>query len=126
MGNKSEITHYEQRVHAQPSFGSFAPYATTPNASGIYKRFGCMNSRYLEIGLVEGGGEVPFGDGHPDGVGDALPEGPRGHLHPGGNEVLRVTGGKGVELPEVLQVVYRDAVPGRMPTKTMIGEKIMN
>lgn len=66
---------------------------------------------------------MSLGDGHPDGVGNALPEGPSGHLYPGGDEVLGVTGGQGVELPEALQVVHRDAVPGRMPNKTMIGEK---
>lgn len=53
---------------------------------------------------------MPLGDGQPDRVGDALTEGARGHLDPGGDEVLGVPRGHGVQLSEVLEVVHRDAV----------------
>lgn len=63
----------------------------------------------LAVRLVEGGGQVLLGDGHPDGVRDALPERSRRHLHPRSDEVLRVPRGHRVHLSEVFEVIHRDA-----------------
>lgn len=74
----------------------------------------CSNcsTAYLEVGLVEGGREVPLRDGHADGIGDTLAKGPRGYLDTGGDEVFRVSWGLRIQLPKLLEVVKRDVVPG--------------
>lgn len=63
----------------------------------------------LAVRLVEGGRQMLLGDGHPDGVRDALAERSSRHLHAGGDEVFRVPGGHRVRLSEVFEVIHRDA-----------------
>ena len=65
-------------------------------------------------GLVELGGQGLFGDGHADGVGDALAQGTGGGLHARRIAVFGVSGGLGVQLTEILQVVDGQIVPGQM------------
>mmetsp|Transcript_9225 Transcript_9225/g.37722 ORF Transcript_9225/g.37722 Transcript_9225/m.37722 type:complete len:328 (-) Transcript_9225:30-1013(-) len=62
----------------------------------------------LAVGLVEAAREVLLGHGEADGVADAHTEGTGGDLNAVGDEVLGVTGGHGVPLAEVLEVVVRD------------------
>jgi hypothetical protein len=50
----------------------------------------------------------PSGQGHADGVGEALPERTRGHLDAGCIPMLRVPGSDGAELPERLDVGQRE------------------
>jgi hypothetical protein len=50
----------------------------------------------------------PGGQGHADGVGEALPQRTRGHLDTGGIPALRVSGGEGAQLPERLDVFQRE------------------
>ena len=58
-----------------------------------------------EVLLVELGGELLLGDGHTDGVADALAEGTGGNFNTRGHVNLGVAGGAAVELAEVLEVL---------------------
>ena len=75
------------------------------------KYFGNSLFTCLEVRLVESRGQVPLGHGHADRVGDALSEGSSGHLDSCGDEVLGVSRGHRVQLPEVLQVVHSNTKP---------------
>ena len=59
----------------------------------------------LAVGLVEAAREVLLRRGEADGVADAHTEGTGGHLDAVGDEVLGVTGGDGIPLAEVLEVI---------------------
>ena len=59
----------------------------------------------LAVGLVEAAREVLLREGKADGVADAHAEGTSSHLDAVGDEVLGVTGGHGIPLAEVLEVV---------------------
>jgi hypothetical protein len=63
---------------------------------------------------AEAGPQVRFGDGHADAVGEALTEWPGGDLDAGGVTVLRMAGGPGAPLPELLDVVERQAVAAQV------------
>ena len=65
---------------------------------------------HREARAVELGGQVLFGHGHAHGVGNALAQRAGGRLHAHGVAVLRVAGGLGVELAEVLQVLDRQPI----------------
>ena len=65
-------------------------------------------------GGVEAGGHHVPGEGHADGVGDALSEGAGGGFDAGGAAELGVAGGEGAELAEALEVVDRDGVAGEV------------
>jgi hypothetical protein len=69
---------------------------------------------YVMARLVERRGEMRFGDGHADGVADALAKRSSRRLDSGGVAVLRVTGGTALPLAELLDVVEREAVTGEV------------
>ena len=62
----------------------------------------------LEARTVEPGGQVAFGNGHADAVGETLAEGARGGLDAAGHAQLRVAGGLAAPLPEILQLLEGD------------------
>ena len=64
--------------------------------------------------LVELGGQAPLSDGHADRVRESLAERSGGGLHAGRQAVLRMTGRDAAPLPEALQVLHRDVVPGQV------------
>ncbi len=64
----------------------------------------------LVAGLVEGSGGLALSNGETDGVGETLAERAGGDLNALSVVRLRVTGGDGVDLTEVLQVVDGELV----------------
>ena len=63
---------------------------------------------------TEAGPQVGLGDGHAHAVGEPLAERAGGHLDAGGVAVLRMAGGAGTPLPELLDVIEGEAVPGQV------------
>ena len=75
------------------------------------------------------GGQGAFGQGHADGVGEALAERTGGGLDAAGDAVFRVAGGPRAELAKLFQLIQREIViTGQMqkPVKqhrTMAGRQ---
>lgn len=61
-------------------------------------------------GAVELGGELPLRQGEAHGGGDALAQGPRGHLHPGGVAALGMARGLGAPLAEAFKLLQGKVV----------------
>jgi len=63
------------------------------------------------VGSVEVIGEKPLRDGHPDGVGEPLPERAGCRFHARGMPPLGVAGRAGSPLPEVLDLLQGEIIP---------------
>ncbi len=64
----------------------------------------------LVAGAVEPRRQHALRDGQTDGVGEPLPQGPGGHLHPRGEAALGVAGAQGAPLAEPRQLLQREVV----------------
>ena len=69
-------------------------------------------------------GQHALAERHADRRRDALAERPGGGLDAGGVAVLGVTGGRGAELAEVLEVVEREAVPGQVQRRVQEHRRV--
>ena len=72
-------------------------------------------------GAVELGGEHALGQCHADRVGKPLPQGAGGHLNPGGHTQFGVPRGNAAPLPEVLEGLERQVVPGEVQQRVEQG-----
>ena len=68
----------------------------------------------VEARAVELGGEDAFGDRHADRVCQSLPQGTRGRLNARSHPELGVTRRLRMQLPEALELIYRQVVTGEM------------